>query len=303
MLHSLCALLMAGKIPYVCDAPMSQWTTIRVGGPADCLVEARTPRDVSAVLNATHKANVPVLVIGNGSNLLVRDGGIRGVVLVIGGKMASIVRHGDGLLVEAGASIGAVARAAMAECLSGLEEISGIPGAIGGATAMNAGAYEKEIGGLVSWVDAVDREGKTHHLGHEDLDFQYRHSTILDKSLVVTRVFLALNPGNAEVIGAAMRDFSVRRRQKQPLTLPSAGSFFKRPLGHFAGELIEKAGLKGVSVGGAQVSTLHAGFLVNTGGAVAEDFIDLMTLIQARVFDMFGVVLEPEVQIVGCNSY
>ncbi len=303
MLRSLFNLLEAGEIPYEVNVPMSQWTTIKVGGPVDCLVVARSDEDVSAALKAAHEAGEPALIIGNGSNLLVRDGGIRGLALVIGGKMASIVRLESGMLVEAGASIRAVARAAQAEGLSGLEEISGIPGAIGGVTAMNAGAYGMEIARFVSWVDAIDREGNAHRLDHDALDFGYRHSVILDKSWAVVRVLLALEPGDPELIGAAMEDYAARRKQKQPLALPSAGSFFKRPPGHFAGDLIERAGLKGVSVGGAQVSPLHAGFLVNTGGAVADDFLRLMALIQERVSDMFEVTLEPEVQIIGCNSY
>ncbi len=301
MSHSLCALLRARGIPYQTGVPMAAWTTLRVGGPADCLVAAGSAEDVAGALRAATEAGEPVLVVGNGSNLLVRDGGIRGLVLVIGEGMAKVTVDGDLIHAEAGASLGAVARAAQVAGLTGLEAISGIPGTIGGAACMNAGAYGTEVGAYAVHVEAVDRAGNAVTLDREALAFGYRTSAIQAQSLAAVHVTLRLSPGEPEAITKAMRDYAARRREKQPLTLPSAGSFFKRPAGHFAGALIEAAGLKGISVGGAQVSGLHAGFLVNTGGATASDFLNLVALVQARVLETSGVTLEPEVRIVGCD--
>ena len=299
MPSDLGALLRARDISYEENAPMDRHTTLRVGGPADFLVEARGAGDVAAALAAAREANAPVQVIGNGSNLLVRDSGIRGLVIAISGRMADVSIKGATLRAQAGGALPRLAQIAQAQGLSGLEALSGIPGAVGGAVSMNAGAYGAEMADVVLSVDALDAEGRALTIAGEALAFGYRQSAVAAKGLVVTGVLLKLAPGKREGIAAAMGAYAVQRREKQPLTLPSAGSFFKRPEGHFAGALIEQAGLKGASAGGARVSELHAGFLVNTGGASAQDFLDLMELIQARVWEHSGVRLEPEVRILG----
>ncbi len=302
MTDGFAARMAALGIPVQFGVPMARRTTIRVGGPAEFLVDARGERDIREVMQAARDADLPVLVIGNGSNLLVADEGIRGVVIAIGSEMASVDVHGQTMIIGAGAPLNKAAQAAQAAGLSGMEALSGIPGTIGGAAYMNAGAYGAEMAKVVTRVDALDQEGSAYSLSVDELDYGYRESALMSRGLIATRVTLALAPGDPEEIAAAMRAFAAQRREKQPLTLPSAGSFFKRPKGHFAGGLIEAAGLKGLSVGGAQVSEKHAGFLVNTGNATARDFLDLMQTIQARVLETSGVMLEPEVRILGCNS-
>ncbi|MCL1963519.1 MAG: UDP-N-acetylmuramate dehydrogenase [Firmicutes bacterium] len=299
MLGRLGALLAARDIPYEKGEPMARRTTLRVGGPADYLVEARGALELAAALQAAKEAGEPALVIGNGSNLLVRDSGIRGLVIVIGQGMQAVTREGETLYAQAGATLARVAQIAQAEGLSGMEALSGIPGTVGGAVCMNAGAYGTETADVVVSAEVLDGEGRVSNCAAEVIAFGYRSSAVAAKGLAVTGVSIRLVPGVPEEIGAAMRAYAAKRREKQPLSLPSAGSFFKRPEGCFAGALIERAGLKGVSVGGARVSEKHAGFLVNTGGASAQDFLDLMELIQARVFSASGVRLEPEVRILG----
>lgn len=302
MIKPLRALLEARDIPYTENAPMAAHTTLRVGGPADLLVEARCAADVAGALRAAKETDTPVWVAGNGSNMLVLDGGIRGLVIVIAGRMADVEVRGTELLAQAGASMGRVAQAAQAAGLSGLEPLSGIPGTVGGAACMNAGCYGLEMSQVIAAIDVLDQGGNASQRRAEELGFGYRQSALMRDNLVATRVMLSLRPGERDEIAQEMGAFAARRREKQPLSLPSAGSFFKRPKGHFAGALIEQAGLKGLSVGGAQVSELHAGFLVNRGGATAKDFLDLMALVQARVYETSGVRLEPEVRILGCDS-
>lgn len=303
MPHSLAALLTARHIPYFEHAPMAERTTLKVGGPAEYLVEARSAEDIIGALAAAAEAEAPVYVIGNGSNLLVRDAGIRGLVIVVGRAMASIEVSGNGLVAAAGAPLARVAQLAQAAGLTGMEALSGIPGTIGGAVCMNAGAYGAEMSQLVTQVQTVDPMAaggaEMVTLTAADLGFGYRSSAVMRRGLIATQVSLTLAPKEPVAVAAMMRDFAGKRRDKQPLTLPSAGSFFKRPPGLFAGSLIEGAGLKGTSVGGAQVSEKHAGFLVNTGGATAQDFLDLMEHIQRRVLETNGVLLEPEVRILG----
>lgn len=302
MLQSFCHSLQKEQIPFVLNAPMSAHTTLRVGGPADCLVKARSTEDIQAVMHASKKAQIPLLFIGNGSNLLISDGGIRGCVVVIGSDMASISHEGTTLHAQAGASLGGVAQVALSKGLSGMEALSGIPGTIGGAAYMNAGAYDHEMSAIVQSVEALDDSGQLVTLPKDALAYGYRTSILMQKNWVIVRVSLSLTPKDAQDITAGMQSYAAQRREKQPLSMPSAGSFFKRPEGHYAGALIAQAGLKGVSIGGAQVSEMHAGFLVNTGSATAKDFLDLMAFIQERVQQMSGVYLEPEVKILGCNS-
>lgn len=303
MLDTLIQVLSAQSIPHGKDVPMAKWTTMRVGGPADLLVEARSAQDIACVVSETTRLSLPLLVIGNGSNLLVRDGGIRGVVLVIGDQMKSVSQDGTQLHVQGGATLTRAARRALDAGLSGLEALSGIPGTVGGGAYMNAGAYGTEFSQVVSAVHALDASGTVRVLERDALQYGYRTSALMQQQLIVTDVCFALQPDDKEAIATRMADYAKRRRDKQPLSKPSAGSFFKRPEGAFAGALIEQAGLKGMSIGGAEVSQMHAGFLINKGNATASDLLALMVHVQETVHAMSGIMLEPEVRILGCDSY
>ena len=241
---------------------------------------------------------MPVLLLGNGSNLLVRDGGFRGLAIRLGKGFSSIERKDNCLYAQAGALLSTLARQALEASLTGLEFAQGIPGSVGGGVYMNAGAYGGELGQTVDFVRVLDG-GNVRDLPGAEMNFSYRHTRAMEEQWIILGAQFRLTPGDPKEIEAAMRDFAARRKEKQPLEYPSAGSFFKRPTGHFAGALIEGAGLKGLTVGGAQVSEKHAGFLINIGGATASDFLELMRQVQARVMEKYGVTLEPEVRIVG----
>ena len=301
MSSTLFALLEARGIPFQQQVSMANKTTLRVGGPAYCWVDAHAAGDIRAALMAAKEAGKEAYIVGNGSNLLVRDGGIDGLVIHIGQGMEAIQVDGTFVRTGAGARLSQVAVAAQEKGLSGMEAISGIPGTIGGALCMNAGSYGVEIGQLVQSVEAMDMDGNIHILTRDEMAFAYRRSTLLQQGWIATAATLSLVPGDPVAIRDEMRRLAAERRAKQPLSLPSAGSFFKRPQGHFAGALIEQAGLKGFQLGGARVSEMHAGFLVNMGGASARDFLDLSALIQARVYEISGVTLEAEVRILGCD--
>ena len=290
----------AGKENIHPNEPMSRHTTFRVGGPADMMFFPSMEQQISVALKLARDYHVPALVVGNGSNLLVRDGGIRGLVLRISGGLNAIRREGDCLLVQAGASLAAVAAFARDEGLSGMAELGGIPGTVGGGVLMNAGAYGAELAQLVTQAEGVSlSDGRRVVYPADRLDFAYRHSALMDAGVVITQATLALTPGDPEAIRARMEECAKARREKQPLTLPSAGSTFKRPEGHFAAKLIDDCGLRGLTVGGAQVSEKHAGFIVNIGGATARDMLELMRQVEQRVFEQTGVQLEPEVRILG----
>ena len=281
-------------------ALMAQYTTFRVGGAADVLVNIASADEIPVALSAAKKADVPVTVIGNGSNLLVRDGGIRGLVLRVSSAMSAIRRVGDDLIVEAGAPLGAIAAFARDEGLCGMAELAGIPGTIGGGVTMNAGAYGAELAQIVSSVECVSlHSGKKVAFSADELDFSYRHSALMGANVAATQVTLSLTPGDPQAIRARMEECAAMRREKQPLNYPSAGSTFKRPEGHFAAKLIDDCGLRGLTVGGAQISEKHAGFIVNIGGATASDILELMRQVEQRVFEQSGVHLEPEVRILG----
>lgn len=281
-------------------APLSNYTTFRVGGPADVLVNVNSGKEIAIALRAAKDAGVPATIIGNGSNLLVRDGGVRGLVIRISGSMAEITQEGTTLHAQAGASIAAVANYAKANGLSGMAEIAGIPGTIGGAVIMNAGAYGGEMSQIVTRVDAVAIDsGKAVHFESKKLGFSYRHSAMMDAGVIVTDVTMELTPGDPAEIGAKTQELLAARREKQPLEYPSAGSTFKRPEGYFAAKLIDDAGLRGLRIGDAQVSEKHAGFIVNRGHATAREILSLMDEVAARVKAQFGVELEPEVRILG----
>lgn len=279
--------------------PMAKHTTFRIGGPADWLVLPVSVAEIIAVLAAAKAAYVPVTVLGRGSNVLVSDKGIRGLVLRLGKHMSQLRHEGTTVFAGAGASLGDVSRYAADLSLTGLEFAIGIPGTIGGAVFMNAGAYEGEMRQVVSAVTALCPDGGLARYCGPELAFGYRHSAFSDNNCLICEVELRLIPGNAAEIRAKMDECTLRRNSKQPVELPSAGSVFKRPPGYFAGTLIEQTGLKGLTVGGAQVSEKHAGFIVNIGGATAGDVLNLIREVQRRVYEKFSVKLEPEIRLIG----
>jgi len=279
---------------------MSQYTSFKTGGMAQEMVIVETMEELQEVLQELDQAQRKWLMLGNGSNTLVGDKGFDGLVVKLGKNFELVSVQEDGLVCGTAALMSVVAKAALKESMTGFEPLSGIPGSLGGAVFMNAGAYGGEMKDIVDSVTLVSRDGRTlRTVKGEDMDFGYRHSILEETGEVAVSVKLKLNKGNREEIAAKMQEFMKRRNEKQPVQYPSAGSFFKRPEGYFAGRLIQDAGLKGLSVGGAQVSELHSGFIINKGNATAEDIIDLMRLVQNTVYDKFGVKLEPEVRIIG----
>lgn len=285
--------------PLLAQEPMAKHTSFRIGGPADVLAQPADEAELAALLKRAAEHAVPVTLIGNGSNLLVRDKGIRGLVIKLSNSFSDMKALGNELTFGSGISLAMASKKAASLSLSGLEFAVGIPGTIGGAVYMNAGAYDGEMAKVVTSVRVMDREGKISELKASELAFAYRHTALQNSGLIVTSVTCVLQPDEADAIAAKMADFSQRRISKQPLELPSAGSMFKRPVGYFAGTLIDQTGLKGYTVGGAQVSTKHAGFVVNVGGATAQDVLQLISDVQSKVFAAHGVRLEPEVLVLG----
>ena len=274
--------------------PMSRHTSFRIGGPAEIFVEP-TVAQVGRVI----EGEIPCTVIGNGSNLLVGDGGIPGVVICLGEQASGISVFREELFAEAGALLSKMAAEAQRAGLTGLEFASGIPGSLGGAVVMNAGAYGGEMKDVLTEVTVLTPEGTFLTLPVAELDLSYRHSIIPERGYLVVSAVLELHPGKAEEIRAVMEDLKEKRVSKQPLEYPSAGSMFKRPEGYFAGKLIEDAGLRGFQVGGAQVSEKHCGFVINRDHATAADIMELMRQVQIRVKENSGVDLEPEVKRLG----
>ena len=282
------------------NAPMAKFTSFRAGGCADLLVQPQNIKELQDVLQVLQEEGCPHMVLGNGSNVLVKDGGYRGVIVKLGSGFDHVAVEGNAIRCRSGALLSAVAKAAADAGLTGMECLSGIPGSIGGAVFMNAGAYGGEIKDVLRKVSVISQDGA--HLSALDtgsLDLGYRHSILQQTGDIVLEAEFMLQPGNETEIKEKMAELKARRNEKQPVNYPSAGSFFKRPEGYFAGKLVQDADLKGVSVGGAEVSQLHSGFLINKGGATATDIIQLMRIVQAAVMERFGVMLEPEVRIIG----
>lgn len=280
--------------------PMARHTTMRVGGPAEILFSPANEGELLFAVREAKRADAPFRIIGNGSNLLVLDGGLPGLTIRLGEAFSKISVDGNQIRAQAGALLSRVAAAARDASLTGLEFASGIPGSAGGGMAMNAGAYGGQLSDVFEGCRALDPEtGIISALGPAEMALGYRESAALSRGLIVTEAAFRLTAGDRSAIQAKMDDLSARRREKQPLNLPSAGSTFKRPEGHFAGALIEQAGLKGLRVGGACVSEKHAGFVVNDRNATARDVLDLIRLVQARVLEHSGVRLETEVRILG----
>ena len=278
--------------------PMKKHTTFRVGGPADLYVCPKK-QELPVILGLAKKKGLAVTVIGNGSNLLVGDGGYRGAVIQIYKNMSAVTVEGTEITVQAGALLSSVAAAAKNAALTGFEFAGGIPGTMGGAVVMNAGAYGGEMKDVLTEVTVMDEEGEIVTLPADKLELGYRTSIIKTAGYIVLEAKLQLKEGNPEVIRETMKDLTIRRTTKQPLEYPSAGSTFKRPEGYFAGKLIMDSGLAGYQVGGAQVSEKHCGFVINAGGATARDVRTLMDNVRDIVYKKYGVTLEPEVKFLG----
>ena len=281
------------------NEPMKNHTTFRAGGCADYLVEPESVEAVREIVRLCCQENMPYYVVGNGSNLLVSDKGVRGVVIQLLRNFNQIEVSGEEIHVQAGAVNASVARQALDAGLTGFEFAAGIPGTTGGAVVMNAGAYGGEMKDILKEVTVLEEDGRVHTLAAEELELGYRTSIIARKGYIVLDICLKLEKGDPEVIRAKMDELREKRVTKQPLEYPSAGSTFKRPEGYFAGKLIMDAGLRGFTVGGAQISEKHCGFVINRGNATAEDVVNLMEETKKIVMEKFGVVLEPEVKRLG----
>ena len=279
-------------------ACLAEYTTLHLGGPADVMAFPRNADEIARLYAEARDAGMNVTVIGHGSNLLVKDGGIRGLTVCIGRNMAEVRTEGNLIRAGAGCMLAKAAAAAAENSLTGLEFASGIPGTVGGGVYMNAGAYGGELAQVVREVHAVSPDGQSLCFAGGEMRFGYRQSRAMTEPMIITEVTFCLNKGNRDEILASMADLNSRRAEKQPLNMHSAGSTFKRPQGYFAGALIEQCGLKGYRIGGASVSEKHAGFLVNDGGTAA-DFLALIQYVSDTVMEKTGVRLEPEVRILG----
>ena len=290
------------EINIIKEPDMGQYTSFKAGGRAALLVMPENQEELRRVLEYLSGEELPFMILGNGSNLLVRDGGYEGAMIKLGDGFRKIETNQETGLLTAGAnvSMSQVARAAIDAGLAGFEPLSGIPGTLGGALFMNAGAYDGEMSFVVREALVMDRNGGDPRIvPKEEMALAYRRSAFQESGDVILQVTLQLSPGDSKEIEEKVMEFTRKRNEKQPMNYPSCGSFFTRPEGYFAGKLITDAGLKGLKLGGAQVSSLHAGFLINSGDATAEDVLLLMKVVQRTVVDRFGVELEPEVRIIG----
>ena len=288
-----------GKDNVRINEPMKNHTTFKIGGPAQYYVTPESVTQIQEVVSLCKDKNIPLHVIGNGSNILVGDDGVDGVVLALFNTFSDYEIKDNMITAQAGMSLIKLAVIALREGLTGLEFASGIPGSVGGAVYMNAGAYDGQMKDVVTSVTVLDEAGNIRILGRDELDMGYRTSTVAKHNMIVLQVLIELKAGNKEQIKDRMNQLSELRKQKQPLEYPSAGSTFKRPEGYFAGKLIADAGLKGYSIGGAAVSEKHAGFVVNMGGATAKDVVELTDYIKKRIIEQFGVTLELEIKKIG----
>lgn len=288
-----------GKDNVRINEPMKNHTTFKIGGPAQYYVTPESVTQIQEVVSLCKDKNIPLHVIGNGSNILVGDDGVDGVVLALFNTFSDYEIKDNVITAQAGMSLIKLAVIALREGLTGLEFASGIPGSVGGAVYMNAGAYDGQMKDVVTSVTVLDEAGNIRILSRDELDMGYRTSTVAKHNMIVLQVIIELKAGDKEQIKDRMNQLSELRKQKQPLEYPSAGSTFKRPEGYFAGKLIADAGLKGYSIGGAAVSEKHAGFVVNMGGATAKDVVELTDYIKKRIIEQFGVTLELEIKKIG----
>ena len=281
---------------------MKNHTTLKIGGPAEFFVKINLIEELKNILEFSRNYNIPITIIGNGSNLLVLDKKISGIVIKLELKeikINDIAAEKKEVIVDAGVPIGLLAQKLLKEEITGFEEISGIPGTIGGAIVMNAGAHGKEIKDLVTEVIAMDYEGNIHTFTNEQSEFAYRHSKYLDEKYIILQVKLLLENGNKEEIKEKMDGYSQYRKERQPIEFPNAGSTFKRGEGFITAKLIDEAGLKGYSIGGAQISDKHSGFIINKGNATSQDVLDLVKVVTDKVYDKFGKKIELEIKIIG----
>ena len=285
------------------DEPMSKHTSFKIGGTADVFVKANSIDNLKAILNFSKQNGIEYTIIGNGSNLLVKDNGIRGIVIKLDFKDIKIEKINDKqvkVTAEAGAMLGSLAQILAKENISGFEFASGIPGTIGGAVRMNEGAYGGEFKDIVAKTKCMDENGNIIVLNNEEQKFSYRHSIFSEEKLIILETELLLNiEENSEEIRRKMAEYLESRKAKQPLNFPSAGSTFKRGADFITAKLIDECGLKGFSIGGAQVSEIHAGFVVNTGNATAEDVLNLVNYVKEKVFEKFGKEIELEIEVLG----
>ena len=281
------------------DEPMKMHTTFRIGGPADYFIQPSKIEEIRRIVAVCRECSTPYYIMGNGSNLLVGDKGFRGVIVQVFKQMSDVYADGERVYAQAGALLSKTAAVACEASLTGMEFASGIPGTLGGALRMNAGAYGGEIKDVLLDAQVLTQDGEFLTLTAEELELSYRHSCIFEKNYVVVSARFAFEKGDADQIRGRMDELAKARREKQPLEFPSAGSTFKRPEGYFAGKLIQDAGLKGYTVGGAQVSEKHSGFVINRGGATAEEVVFLIKQVQKKVMKQFNVMMQPEVRFIG----
>ncbi|MCR5293635.1 MAG: UDP-N-acetylmuramate dehydrogenase [Lachnospiraceae bacterium] len=296
-MQALGALL--GQENVMTDEPLARHTSFRIGGPADLFLTPEDEEALAGSLECLKAAGIPCFIMGNGTNLLVSDEGFRGAVIQIGKSMGRIEAGENGLIAGAGALLSRIAAAALSQSLSGFEFAGGIPGSLGGACIMNAGAYGGEMKDVLERVRVLTKEGEVKELSRGEFSLGYRSSSFMKNEEIVLGADIRLHEGSRELIAAGMEELRKRRAEKQPIELPSAGSTFKRPKGYFAGKLIMDSGLRGARVGGAMVSEKHCGFVVNVKDASAEDVLQLIMKVQKRVWETFGVQLEPEVRFLG----
>lgn len=279
------------------DEPMAKHTSFKIGGPADCLIKVDNIEDLQTITKFANQNNIPITIMGNGSNVLVLDGGIRGIVVKIDIKKFEI--QDNIVTVGAGNKNIEIAQELLKQELTGFEELSGIPGTIGGAIRMNAGAHGKEIKDVVKTVTVMDYNGNIKKMQNEEMQFEYRNSILSKEKLIVLEAVLELQKGKKEEIESKMKEFAEWRKQKQPLEYPNGGSTFKRGDNFITAQLIDECGLKGYKIGGAEVSTKHAGFIVNTGNATAKDVIELTNYIKEKVYEKFQKKIQLEIEILG----
>lgn len=292
-----CELL--GRDHVLTDEPMKQHTTFKIGGPADYFLVPETGEEVGEIIKICRKTDTQYFILGNGSNLLVGDGGYRGAVIQVYRNMSAVTVEGTMITAQAGALLSAVAAAAKNASLTGFEFAGGIPGTVGGAAVMNAGAYGGEMKDVLVEVTVMDAEGKIFAIPAEKLELGYRTSVIKKAGYIVLEAKIRLKEGDQEAIRERMKELTIQRTTKQPLEYPSAGSTFKRPEGYFAGKLVMDSGLRGYQVGGARISEKHCGFVINAGDATAKDVRTLMDNVRDIVYEKYGVTLEPEVKFLG----
>lgn len=280
------------------NEPLANYSYTKTGGPADAIVFPNSKEDIQQVLDWVKQVQVPLTIFGNLSNLIVRDGGIEGLVMILT-KMNRILPDDQGIYAESGAAIIDTSRKALDQAMTGLEFACGIPGSVGGAVFMNAGAYEGEVKDCIAYVDIIDEKGQLRRISNEDSQFTYRHSIFQEKPCIILGAYFQLDQGDQLAIKEKMDHLTHLRQSKQPLEYPSCGSVFKRPPGHFTGKLIQDAGLQGYRIGGAEISKKHAGFIVNIDHATATDYTQMIAFIQETIMDKYQVALETEVRILG----